>query len=229
MTAHGLASARVPGTQHRLARQAGAALLAFATAMALLVLPASPAAAHNSIVSTVPAEGSTITEQPEAIRVTTSDTLVDMQSSTVIEISGPNGATRYYGDGCARVDGASAETTAALGAPGEYTVNWRVVSTDGHPTTGSYAFQWNPAEGVERAGGATSPPACGGAPTDDSSQDALDAEDSVASSDLAAPLTNLVWIGGALLAVLAAVGATMAIVRRRPSSRQPEGERRTNE
>ena len=217
----------VQGTQHRLARQGGAGLLALTAVIALLVLPVSPAAAHNSVVSTVPAEGSTITEKPEAIRVTTSDTLIASESGTVIQISGPDGAAQYYGDGCVQVAGASAETTAMLGAAGEYTVNWRVVSTDGHPTTGSFAFQWQPAEGVELADGAASPPTCGSPLASSSSPDTPDVRDADSSPGSAGMLTDVAWIGGALLAVLAAVAATMALVRRRSTSEPDDDEHPT--
>ena len=200
----------------RSARVSGIALLVAASA-ALVVMPALPASAHNYLVSSTPAEGAVVTEQPGTVSLETNDDLLEVEDGAVIQVHGPDG--RFYGDGCTAVAGASAETQVVLGAPGEYTVGWKVVSTDGHPISGTWAFTWQPAEGVELGDGSEEPPACGGgsagdavASTPEPSTDASTEGSNAAATS--SPLDAL-WIGGGvLLAAIAAIG-TWLVVRRR--------------
>ncbi len=143
----------------RRARVSGIALIVAASA-ALVVVPALPASAHNYLVSSAPAAGAVVTEQPGTVSLETNDDLLEVEDGAVIQVHGPDG--RFYSDGCTSVAGPSAETQVVLGAPGEYTVAWKVVSTDGHPISGTWAFTWQPAEGVELGDGSEEPPACGG-------------------------------------------------------------------
>ena len=197
------------GTRRR--RRSGAvrlAVVAAASAM-LALLPALPASAHNSLVATTPAEDAVVTEQPGSVSLETNDELLDLDGGSVIQVQGPDGS--YYGDGCTVVDGAAARTEVLLGAPGEYTVTWKVVSTDGHPISGTWAFEWQPADGVQLAEGSAEPGDCGGSavattPTADGS--APDA------SGGGFPVDAL-WIGGGvLLAAVAALGTWFAVRRR---------------
>jgi copper resistance protein C len=198
-------------------RVGGLALLVVASA-ALVALPAMPASAHNYLGASSPAEGEVVTGQPGVISLETNDELLDVEGGAVIQVQGPDG--RYYGDGCTEVVGVSAQTIVQLGTPGAYTVTWRVVSTDGHPISGTWAFDWQPAEGVVLAEGSTEPGSCGGdavvstpgAATDEPTDEATE-EPADASSDTA-PLDALWVAGGVLLAAVAALG-TWLMVRRR--------------
>jgi methionine-rich copper-binding protein CopC len=187
------------------------ALVVVAASAALALLPAAPASAHNYVVATTPAEGSTITEQPGAVSLTTNDDLLDFGENTVLQVVGPDG--RHYETGCAVVDGATAEVEAELGEAGAYTVAWQVVSTDGHPISGEFGFDWQPAAGQPVGAGADASP-CG-----DSSEGGADAvpvepaEPAPAPSPV--PVGDLLWIGGGLLALLAAALVTWLLVRRR--------------
>ena len=199
----------------RRARVSGIALIVAASA-ALVVVPALPASAHNYLVSSAPAAGAVVTEQPGTVSLETNDELLEVEDGAVIQVHGPDG--RFYSDGCTSVAGPSAETQVVLGAPGEYTVAWKVVSTDGHPISGTWAFTWQPAEGVELGDGSEEPPACGGGSagdavvsTPEASTDANEGSDAATTSS---PLDAL-WIGGGvLLAAIAAIG-TWLVVRRR--------------
>jgi copper resistance protein C len=197
-------------------RVGGLALLVVASA-ALVALPAMPASAHNYLVASSPAEGEVVTEQPGVISLETNDELLDVEGGAVIQVQGPDG--RYYGDGCTEVVGVSAQTIAQLGTPGAYTVTWRVVSTDGHPISGAWSFDWQPAEGVTLGEGSPEPGVCGdvavstpGAATDEPTDEATE-EPADASSDTA-PLDALWIVGGVLLAAVAALG-TWLVMRRR--------------
>ncbi|MGH9886616.1 MAG: copper resistance CopC family protein, partial [bacterium] len=75
---------------------------------------------------------------PSAVRLRFSDAVEATSDS--ITVTGPAG-TRVDGSG-ARVtdDPAVVETTVEALSPGTYTVEWRVLSADGHPIHGSYRF-----------------------------------------------------------------------------------------
>ena len=209
-------SRRADGPAGRGRRLAGLVALVAASA-ALVVAPALPASAHNYLVGSTPAEGEVVTAQPGTVSLETNDELLDVEDGAVIQVQGPDG--RYYSDGCTDVVGASAETQVVLGAPGEYTVAWKVVSTDGHPISGTWAFTWQPADGVELGDGAEGPVACGGGTlggavvsTPEPSQDS-----STEGSDAAATTSPLdaLWIGGGVLLAAVAAIATWLVVRRR--------------
>ena len=177
---------------------------------------AAPAFAHNYVVGTTPAAGSVVTEQPGVVSVTTNDNLLDLSgegTGSAIQVSGPADAPRYYGDGCATVSGPTLATEVELGAAGEYTVVWQTVSTDGHSISDTFTFTWQPDATQVLGDGSASAPACAGsgdtgvADTDATATDAADAGSAVGVSDL-------LWIGGALVAILAAIGVTLLLLRR---------------
>lgn len=196
-------------TRHRGAGVRRAALLVAASA-ALIAVPAMPAWAHNHVVATTPAEGAVVTEQPGTISLETSDELLDVGDGSAIRVQGPDGL--YYGDGCTDVVGATAATSAQLGTPGEYTVTWQVVSTDGHPISGTWTFDWQPAEGAVLAEGSTEPGSCGGDAVVSTPGDETEEPTDAAAASV--PLDAL-WIGGGVLAAAVAALATWLIVRRR--------------
>lgn len=196
-------------------------LLVAAAAVGLIgsLAVAAPASAHNYLVSTTPAADSTITEQPGSLVLTTNDDLLVLGNdgaAAALRVVGPDGL--YYGDGCVSVVGPEASMPLELGAAGAYEVTWQVVSTDGHPVSGQYGFDWQPAAGVAVAEGSEAVPDCNGTVTasggsDDSSDDAA----ATSTSDPAL-LGDVLWIGGALVAVVAAAGVTLLLLRRRPQS-----------
>src|SRR5690606_4282970 len=61
----------------------------------------------------------------------------------VTDESGTDHAT-----GCPTTQDRTVSVPVALGAPGEYTVDWRIVSADGHPTSGAFAFTYDPPAGA---------------------------------------------------------------------------------
>jgi len=203
-------------TRARSARLGRLAVLVAASA-ALVVLPALPASAHNYVVGTTPAANAVVTEQPRTVSLETNEALLDVEGGSVIRLQGPDG--RYYGGGCAVVDGPTASTEVDLGPAGAYTVTWRVVSTDGHPISGTWTFDWQPIEGVLLGEGTDEPAACGdaaGAPeTAVPEESGSPAEsEAPAAAATAAPLDALWIVGGVLLAAVAAL-ATWLVVRRR--------------
>lgn len=185
----------------------------------------TPARAHNFLVSSTPEVGSTLTELPSEFSITTNEALLDLSGSGTgfaLEVIDADGL--YYGDGCVRVDDASMFTAAALGAPGEYSVIWQGVSQDGHTISDEFTFEWAPAAAVEPSTGSTSAPTCGGtagASADESEGESTDEASDAGSASEGTPvsaessLTDVLWIGGAVLAIVAAVVVTLLVTGRR--------------
>ena len=180
---------------------------------------AAPAFAHNSVINISPEPGSVVTQQPGVITITTNDNLLDLAGdggSNAMQISGPAGDVRYYGDGCSTVSGPTLQTEVQLGQPGEYEVVYQFVSADSHSSSDTFTFTWQPDADQVLADGSATPPACattgsGTAPADtDAASDAADSGSGEVASDL-------LWIGGTVVAVLAAITVTLLLLRRRPT------------
>jgi methionine-rich copper-binding protein CopC len=203
----------------------------------------APALAHNAFVSSTPAAGSVVTEQPGIFVVTTSDVLLDSgpdSPTTFLQVRGPGAAQIYYGDGCATVEGASISMPVQLGEAGEYTVAWGVVSADGHPITsadsgGDITFTWQPADGQELGEGFAVPPTCGGAPVASETPAPNETAAPAAPSDEAtsAPVSGpddasnaaaaILWVGVGLGVLIVVVGVALVVVRSRTRSAERSG------
>lgn len=98
------------------------------------------ASAHASIVSSSPASGEPLDEPPDSIRIQFNEPVERAFFS--LTVLGPDGERVDSGD--ARIDENRSDLlTAGLktGLPdGAYTVNWKVVSSDGHPISGTFTF-----------------------------------------------------------------------------------------
>jgi methionine-rich copper-binding protein CopC len=141
---------------------ASVALVSFLALVPTLAF-ALPASAHDDLVESTPASGSTVTTLPDAFSITMNDAMLDLEgqgSAFGIEVSDADGL--YYGDGCVTVDGATLSTAAAIGAPGLYSVTWQVVSGDGHPVSGEFEFQWAPSSEYAATEGTVTPGDCNG-------------------------------------------------------------------
>ncbi|WP_030147902.1 copper resistance CopC family protein [Mycetocola saprophilus] len=155
-----MSRARVITLPQASVRTALVLMLGLFLAMAGLVLSAPAAQAHNTVVSEYPAAKSTVTEQPGQIVLTTNDNLTPIGVNTMIVV-GPDG--KHYASGCGVVNGPALTMPADLGPAGTYTVTWQVVSTDGHPISGDFTFDWQPAAGQKLGTGQTERPVCSSA------------------------------------------------------------------
>lgn len=195
-------------------RRAGIAAAAVLIAVAAVLGVAAPASAHNQITSLTPAAGSTLTELPARFSITTNLPLLDVNgdgAGFAYEVRGPDG--KYYGDGCVAIQDDTMSAKAALGPSGEYSVVWQFVSQDGHPLSGSYRFTWKPSASFTPSTGSDRPQNCGRAAGPAASGTA--AADPNAERSQTVPLGDVLWIGGALVAVAAAVVVTLLVVTRR--------------
>ena len=116
-----------------------AGVTAFAPASS--VVAAGDAAFHAHLVRADPAVNDTIAATPTAVRLWFSEPVeLGLSRVRIVRAGGDTVKTSVL-----RHEG-SAATTAALDlstpptAPGTYVVTYRVVSRDGHPTSGSYNF-----------------------------------------------------------------------------------------
>jgi copper resistance protein C len=120
---------------HRVVQVAFAAVVFSALSFA-----AAPAAtAHTSLVSTSPENGAVLSSPPEEIVFTFSEALLP-DFVRFLRISDTGEAEDL---GVTEIDGAVARLDWPRGLPGgEWTVEYRVVSQDGHPVIGSIAFTY---------------------------------------------------------------------------------------
>ncbi len=177
---------------------------------------AAPASAHNYLVASTPEVGGTLTELPESFEITTNDKLLAIggsDSGFAFRVLGADG--KYYEDGCVAVDGPSMTTTAALGSSGKYTVEWQIVSADGHTVSDRYDFTWDAPAGFSPAKGSTTPPTCA---TDRSSGSGTTAAtEGTASGSGDSSATDALFIGAGGVVVAGVVVALLVLLRRRPA------------
>ena len=192
----------------------------FAALLAALLLLGAPAQAHDTLLESDPADGATLETSPEAITLTYSADILDV--SPLVRITDEDG--EELAEITPSIDGPVA--TAALEEPlpaGESTIQWRVVSSDGHPIEGTFTVTVEQ-DAAEEPADEEAPAASDGgedsaaqdAVSDDAASDAADdsaAEDSAAEEDSGSSLTPILVVLGVV--VVGAVVAVVVIVRRR--------------
>lgn len=191
------------------------ALVAALGATVPILGQAAPAQAHNYLVSSTPSAGETLTVLPKDFVITTNGILLDIDGKGAgfgLQVTDAAGA--YYGDGCVTVDGHSVSTVAGLGSAGAYTVTWQAISTDGHTISDSFGFTWQPPAGFTPSVGSTKVPDCNGTASVNE-RPAPGAGTTGSQTVDTGTLNTVLWIGGALLAVAAAVILTLIITGRR--------------
>jgi methionine-rich copper-binding protein CopC len=113
-----------------------AASLVLAAAAILTV--ASPASAHADLASTDPAAGAALAALPAEITLTFTEAPLTRTGLTVVHVTDAAGRSLTAGD--PRVEGVDVTQRLAGRAAGPIDVSYRVVTSDGHPTTGEYTF-----------------------------------------------------------------------------------------
>jgi len=193
------------------------ALLAALLTAALMLVPATPAASHNSLQEATPARDARLTTSPTQVtlrflqRLNPAFTTITLRDAT----------DRQVPASAPVVDGATGTVTIEEPlANGTYTVAYRVVSRDGHPVQGSYRFTVaDPAAPPAAAPSPATPSPAASA--DVSAGAAAGADASPASADASADadggLPVGILVGGAVAAV-AAAGVTALLLRRRRAS-----------
>ena len=131
-----------------------------ALALATTIAFAPAASAHDELTSTTPKNGATVTSAPSSLELTFAEKPLAVGNQ--ISVKAPDGSTSKA---TPKVDGSTVSAPFAGHGDGAYTVTWRVVSSDGHPISGSYAFTLKggtastaaPSSAASSSGGAASP------------------------------------------------------------------------
>jgi len=188
-------------------------LVALAAA-AVVVLGASPAAAHDEIVGTAPADGATVDVAPDRVVLTFAEPAIAL--GTQIVVTGPDGAVVSQGD--VTLEATTVQQALAASRPaGTYHVDWRVTSVDGHPVTGTFTFTATnpttsaPPQSVTTQPATAAPTTAAPAPSPSAT---VPAGSPVGADTVAASGTNTrVGIGILVLVVLALVAVRLGRAR----------------
>lgn len=113
---------------------------ALSLAVAALFAGSLPALAHSDELITSPEAGSTVEAGRIPITLTFGEELLVGDDSISHEVVVTNAEGAIIPALCASAEGFDLSTAAAIDQPGEYTVTWRTVSADGHPTSGDFKF-----------------------------------------------------------------------------------------
>lgn len=107
------------------------------------VAVAGEAFAHAHLKASMPVDKSTVASAPTALNLSFTEAL-NLKFSG-IDVIGPDKAVVKTG-AAALTDKDTGLTVPVLGTlpAGSYTVNWHVLSTDGHKTSGSFGFVLKP-------------------------------------------------------------------------------------
>jgi methionine-rich copper-binding protein CopC len=205
-------------TRHRARLRA---LLAPAAALAgvALVLGAAPAAAHNTLSGSTPADDSTVTD-PVTEVVLEFDQAVQSDFAQVAVL----GADRTpYGSGAPVVVGRTVTQAVESLPDGRYDVSYRAVSADGHPVSGTISFtasgQAAPRPVATPTAEPTTPAVAEPTPADADPAPVTSEADPTGgavavSGDTGLPTAALV--GGALAAAAGVATVALLVVRQRP-------------
>ncbi|MGV9373204.1 copper resistance CopC family protein [Micromonospora tulbaghiae] len=185
------------------------ALLA-AVLTALLLVPATPAAAHNSLQEATPARDARLTAAPTQVTLRFLQRL--NPSFTTITVS--DAGQRTVSTSAPAVDGATGTVTIdePLGN-GTYTVAYRVVSRDGHPVQGSYRFTVAYPAAPAPSASAPSASASSAVAASTGTDAAGEPDASVARSGDDGPPVALL-AGGAVAGLLVVAGIALLVARR---------------
>ncbi|MBG6183460.1 methionine-rich copper-binding protein CopC [Arthrobacter sp. CAN_A214] len=180
-----------------------ALVLSAMVAMLLSLLTAAPALAHDELSSSNPPAGGAVDVLPATVELMFSQ--VPSGIGAEVQILDDSGTD--WAEGAPRIVNASAQQAVRQGAPGgEYTVNWRVVSSDSHPIEGSFTFT-----AASGAAAAVPDAATTGVPLETAEADSPDTE--------VAGVSDFPWSIIVMIAVLLALAVGLGITARRRLSR----------
>ncbi|WP_116248218.1 copper resistance CopC family protein [Nocardiopsis sp. FIRDI 009] len=209
----------------RLPRLIAAAAL---TAAGLALAPA-PALAHDVLTGSSPEDGATLDAAPEEIVLTFNNAPMASDSASDIIVTGPDGE-QYQDDEPLGFDELDVTTgLLPLDQAGEYTIGFRVVSSDGHPIQDTLTFTLTE-EAAAEAAPAADPTAesadegaeSGDEPTGPAEETSIAADEAAAESD-GSSATTIVIVGAVAAAVIALGAIVLLAVLLRSRSRGDQG------
>ncbi|WP_237234381.1 copper resistance CopC family protein [Rothia nasisuis] len=176
-------------------------LAATGAVAAATLLGANPAQAHDELLATNPADGSTLAQAPAELELTYSGDIMDVDGANQVRVTNAAGDSVTSGD--PEIDGtAIRQPLSTSAAEGTYTVTWRVVSSDGHPIQGTFTYT------VGDASAATASAEPSAENTDSASTSSADTDPvSQATGGLPMPLKIVL-----VLVAVAALGSVLTVV-----------------
>jgi copper resistance protein C len=165
---------------------------------------AIPAAAHNELVGSTPADGATVTAAPQEV-VLEFDQPVQAPFSQVAVLDTADG---HHEHGDPLIDGGTITQRMDDLVPGAYRISYRIGSADGHPITGTVTFTVaTPATSTETT-------------TSEPSPEVVTPAAATGASDQASNTMSLLIAGGLVVVVLGAVVYVMFGRRRETETGQ---------
>lgn len=211
----------LPASPARRLALAGAASLALA---ASAILAAPSAQAHDGLIGTEPNNGMEVGEAPESATLRFSGELKNIGSQ--VRVTDEDGTAV---ESTPSVQGRTLEVAFDEELPdGEYTITWRVVSSDGHPIEGTtangqalrFAVQKAEATSATASPSRSSTPATSSAPTPATSAAAASSPESSQTGVAAEPSQNaasspLPWLAAGAVVLMAAAVYIITRARRK--------------
>nr|WP_314842753.1 copper resistance protein CopC [uncultured Microbacterium sp.] len=211
-----------------VARRLPALSLALAIALlAAFLVMFSPlsASAHDSLTSSSPEADGTVETLPAELTLTFSADLITGDGATEVVVTDPSGQS--VTSGAAVTSGATVTQPLAAQAPaGLYHVIWKVVSSDGHPTSGEYDFTVSSSSVVEPTEQPTAQPTSEAGPETPSATPApSDTADATPAPAESTPASSWIWIL-VVAGILVVVGgiAVAVTLRRAGGPTTPRGD-----
>ncbi|WP_434995713.1 copper resistance CopC family protein [Arthrobacter sp. Ld5] len=186
------------GRRRRAARILASLVPAVLLALAAMLGAGGAATAHDELTGSNPAAGAVVDVLPPSLELSFSS----VPSGIGAQIQVLDGSGTDWADGPAEIVDRSATQPLRPGAPaGEYTVNWRVVSSDSHPIEGSFGF-------TTQEGAATVPDTAGTAGP-------LDVQDDQTNETHQAGVGDFPWSVVFMIAALVAIAVVLAVTARK--------------
>ncbi|MFD6859068.1 copper resistance protein CopC [Rhodococcus sp. NPDC060090] len=181
----------------------------FAAAAAVLLLGVTPAQAHSTLIGSIPAADAAVAGSPQEIELQFNQS-INTAFATVTLTDG-EGTQRGSSESIVDGDRVRLSIPESLAA-GDYTVGYRVISADGHPITGSYAFTVTAAAGQASAPDAPAASSATSAAATPETTETTEAQAESADAESSGSSVPLLLIF-AVLGVLVVAGGTWAAVR----------------
>ena len=185
-----------------------------------------PAAAHDALIASDPAADSTIETMPEELTLTFSAALISGEGTTAVEVVDADGNSVI--DGEPTVDGAVViQPLLPEAAAGEYHVEWLVLSSDGHPTDGTFGFTTTTSTLTDGAEASATPsadpsaePSSEPSPEPSADESAEPTQTAAPAPDVqdASPATGWIWTISIVGVLIVAVVAAWLIIRSRKNA-----------
>ncbi|WP_306370631.1 copper resistance CopC family protein [Nocardiopsis sp. CC223A] len=194
------------------------ALIPAAVLAAALVAAPAPALAHDVLTGSDPEDGATLDTVPEEVVLSFNNAPMEGGSGSAVVVTGPDGETTYE-DGDLAFDGLDVSVgLLPLDEAGEYTIGFRVVSSDGHPIQDSLTFSVTE-EAVAAAAPAeesAEPTEAAGEPTAEESPVEVEASEAATEDEGGLPVGLIAIVAVGVIAIAAV--AVVALRLRKGSS-----------